>query len=59
MEIYYSGEALKVLGKLHVKVEYGMQHAMLPLYVVAWDGPSLLGCRGGIEFSKVIRHVRI
>jgi hypothetical protein len=39
----YLGEALKVLGKLHVKVEYGTQHATLPLYVVAGDGPSLLG----------------
>ena len=39
----YSGEALKVLGKLHVKVEYGTQHATLPLYVVAGGGPSLLG----------------
>lgn len=39
----YSGEPLKVLGKLHVAVEYGEQHARLPLYVVAGDGPTLLG----------------
>ena len=38
----YSGEPLKVLGKLHVAVEYGEQHAQLPLYVVAGDGPTLL-----------------
>ena len=37
----YSGEPLKVLGKLHVAVEYGEQHAQLPLY--AGDGPTLLG----------------
>ena len=39
----YSGEPLKVLGKVHVAVEYGEQHARLPLYVVAGNGPTLLG----------------
>ena len=28
---------------MHVAVEYGEQHAELPLYVVAGDGPTLLG----------------
>ena len=37
----YSGEPLKVLGKLNVAVEYGEQHAQLPLYL--GDGPTLLG----------------
>ena len=39
----YSGEPIKVLGKVQVAVEYGEQHARLPLYVVAGNGPTLLG----------------
>ena len=39
----YGGEALTVLGKLQVQVQYGAQQAALPLYVVAGDGPCLFG----------------
>ncbi len=39
----YSGESLEVLGCLEVEVCYKEQKALLPLVVVAGDGPSLLG----------------
>ena len=39
----YSGERLRVLGELDVKVRYGNQVAVLPLIVVRGEGPSLLG----------------
>ena len=39
----YSGESLKVLGRVEVEVLYKEQKAQLPLIVVAGEGPSLLG----------------
>ena len=42
----YSGERLRVIGKMDVKVEYERQKASLTLTVVAGDGPSLLGGTG-------------
>ena len=39
----YTGEAIPVVGKLMVKVQYQGQEEELPLVVVAGDGPSLLG----------------
>ena len=39
----YTGEALKLLGSISVKVEYDQQVEQLPLLVVSGTGPSLLG----------------
>ena len=39
----YSGETLKVLGKVDVTVSYEQQQARLPLVVVSGTGPSLFG----------------
>lgn len=39
----YSGEMLPVRGSLEVHVKYSSQEAVLPLIVVAGNGPSLLG----------------
>ena len=39
----YTEEAIPVLGKLMVKVQYQGQAEKLPLSVVAGDEPSLLG----------------
>ena len=39
----YTGEAIPVVGRLMVKVQYQGQEEQLPLVAVAGDGPSLLG----------------
>ena len=39
----YTGEALRVLGSIEVKVCHGGQEAKLPLLVIQGKGPSLLG----------------
>ena len=39
----YLGEKLPVLGQVDVDVQYGDQHACLPLHVVSGHGSSLLG----------------
>ena len=39
----YSGEQLKVLGQVQVKVTYKNQEIEAPLLVVASDGPTLFG----------------
>ncbi len=39
----YTGEPMRVIGNLHVRVQYGTQAAKLVLVVVAGDGPSLFG----------------
>jgi len=39
----YTGEALKILGCISVKVEYNQQVERLPLLVVSGAGPNLLG----------------
>jgi hypothetical protein len=41
--ITYTGENIKVLGKINVTIEMNEQTASLPLIVVQGDGPSLLG----------------
>ena len=40
----YSGEAIPVVGKVDVEVQYQGQQANLLLIVVEGDGPSLFGC---------------
>ena len=39
----YTGERIKVAGKMKVEVRYGGKVHMLQLYVVEGEGPSLLG----------------
>ena len=39
----YTGEKIKILGSIKVKVEYEQQKQMLGLLVVAGPGPSLMG----------------
>jgi hypothetical protein len=48
----YSGEELTVQGVVHVVVEHNNCHATLPLWVVAGNGPSLLG-REWLYESKI------
>ena len=39
----YTGEKIKILGSIKVKVEHEKQREMLGLLVVAGPGPSLMG----------------
>ena len=39
----YTGEPIRIIGNLHVRVQYGDQFAKLVLVVVEGSGPSLLG----------------
>ena len=40
----YLGEAIPVVGKVEVDVQYQEQQARMPLIVVERDGPSLFEC---------------
>ena len=40
----YSGEAIPMVGKVDVEVQYQEQQAKLPLVVVEGDVLSLFGC---------------
>ncbi len=39
----YTGELLKVIGKVEVEVSYDKQSAQVPLHVLKGNGPSLMG----------------
>ena len=39
----YTEEPIRLMGNLHVRVQYGDQVAKLALVVVAGEGPSLFG----------------
>ena len=39
----YTGEALEILGEADVTVNYGEEKQQLVVYVVAGNGPNLMG----------------
>ena len=48
----YTGEAMRVIGKLQVIVTYGSQTKTLTLYIVPGNGPTLLG-------REWLQHIRL
>ena len=43
---------MPVVGEMRIKVSYGEQNAVLPLYVIKGQGPSLLG-------RDWLRHIQL
>ena len=40
----YTGEKIQPLGSCSMEVKYNNKGAILPLLVIKWNGPNLLGC---------------